>query len=120
MTPRAQQAGRPGAALTVAGALAAVAVGALAACEPPARVKPWGHAPDPLEEASHEPRSPALARDEVGAAVRSRRDHTLRIHVDAEPRQLNPMVAPSLWTRRIALGTVFETLIRYLPPDGGA
>src|SRR5690606_11419719 len=40
--------------------------------------------------------------------------------MDAEPRHLNPMVAPSLWTMRIAADTIFETLIRYEPPAGGA
>ncbi len=66
------------------------------------------------------PRSAALVREEDDLAVRARRSHTLRIHMDAEPRSLHPLLAPSQWTRRAVLGTVFEPLIRYAPPAGGA
>jgi peptide/nickel transport system substrate-binding protein len=65
------------------------------------------------------PRSAALVREEDDLAVRARRAHTLRIHMDAEPRSLNPLLAPSQWTRRAVVGTVFETLIHYVPPQGG-
>ncbi len=90
-------------------------------CSPP-RGKPWRHEPDPGRLAAAEPRSPALALGDDGQAaeILARRSHTLRIHVDAEPRGLNPLTAPSVWTRRITLGPVFETLIRYEPPEGGA
>jgi peptide/nickel transport system substrate-binding protein len=104
------------AALTISIALAAALLG----CESPPRAKPWRHAPDPTKVAEAQPRSPALASDDAGAALRANRDHTLRIHMDAEPRHLNPMLAPSVWTRRISMGTVFETLIKYAPPPGGA
>ncbi len=90
-----------------------------AACDSPARVKPWRHAPDPTAEAAHAPGSPALAADTSEADLRAARSHTLRIHVDAEPGRLNPLVSPTLWGRRITSGTVFEPLIRYLPPDPG-
>ena len=63
----------------------------LIACESPARVKPWRHAPDPVDEAAREPRSPVLAAIDNGEAIRGRRAHTLRVHVDAEPRSLNPI-----------------------------
>src|SRR6185436_7632077 len=86
---------------------------AASACESPPRARPWRHAPDPAKVAEAQPRSPALATDDVGADRRASRDHTLRIHMDAEPRHLNPMLAPSVWTRRIAMGTVFETLVKY-------
>ena len=92
---------------------------ALAACESPARVKPWRHAPDPTTEAARAPGSPALADISNEAEVRAARGHTLRIHVDAEPGRLNPLVAPSVWARRITLGTVFEPLLRYVPPEPG-
>ena len=92
---------------------------ALVACESPARVKPWRHAPDPTAEAARAPGSPALADLTNGAEVRAARGHTLRIHVDAEPGRLNPLVAPSVWARRITLGTVFEPLLRYVPPEPG-
>lgn len=92
-----------------------------AACDgTPARAKPWRHAPDPLQVAEHVPRSAALAKEEDDLAVRARRGHTLRIHMDSEPRSLHPLLSPSLWTRRIVMGTVFEPLVRYRPPEAGA
>ncbi len=99
----------------------AVALVALAACDgTPARVKPWRHAPDPLAIAERAPRSAALAKDVDDHAVRERRRHTLRIHMDAEPRGLHPLLSPSVWTRRIMVGPVFEPLVRYVPPPSGA
>jgi len=74
-----------------------------------------------VAEAEHRPPSPVLAEDDGGAsAIRAARDHTLRIQMDAEPHRAEPMLAPSVWTRRITMGTVFETLIRYAPPEHGA
>lgn len=95
------------------------AVVAAAACESPARVKPWRHAPDPTTEADRAPGSPALADVSSGGEVRAARAHTLRIQLDAEPGRLHPILSPTIWGRRITLGTVFEPLIRYLPPDDG-
>ena len=89
----------------------------LIGCDSPARVKPWRHAPDPTSEAARAPSSPALADVSTEAELRAARGHTLRIHVDAEPGRLNPLLSPTVWGRRITLGTVFEPLIRYLPPD---
>jgi len=99
----------------------AVLVGilALAGCDSPARVKPWRHAPDPTAEAANVPSSPALADVSAAAEVRAARGHTLRIHVDAEPGRLSPIVGPTVWGRRITQGTIFEPLIRYLPPEPG-
>ena len=88
-------------------------------CESPARVKPWRHAPDPTSEAARAPSSPALADVSAAAEVRAARGHTLRVHVDAEPGRLNPLLSPSVWGRRITHGTIFEPLIRYLPPEAG-
>jgi len=107
---RGPQDHRRAAALTIAIALA----GSLGACESPPRAKPWRHEPDPTKIAEAAPRSPQLAPDE-GAPIPADRAHTLRIHMDAEPRHLNPMLTPSVWTRRIAMGTVFETLIKETP-----
>jgi ABC-type transport system substrate-binding protein len=107
MLPRASQ----------VGGVAAIAL-AVAACDSPARVKPWRHAPDPTAEAAAAPVSPVLADTPSEADVHAAREHTLRIHVDAEPGRLNPVVAPSVWARRIMLGTVFEPLLRYVPADG--
>ena len=89
------------------------------ACDSPARVKPWRHAPDPTAEAARVPSSPALADVGTAAEVRANRGHTLRIHVDADPGRLNPLVAPTTWGRRISMGTIFEPLVRYLPPEPG-
>jgi len=95
---------------------------ALVGCDSPARVKPWRHAPDPTAEAALAPGSPALAAGSAGApdaeGARAARAHTLRIHVDAEPGRLSPLVAPTVWGRRITHGTVFETLLHYVPPEG--
>jgi peptide/nickel transport system substrate-binding protein len=103
-------------------ALVAMLVAAFAAgtfgCDSPARVKPWRHAPDPTTEAQHAPGSPVLVDAAGEPDVHGLRSHTLRIHVDAEPGRLTPLVAPSLWARRITLGTIFEPLLRYVPPDG--
>ena len=95
------------------------AIFGLLACDSPARVKPWRHAPDPTAEAALAPSSPALADVSAAAEVRAARGHTVRVHIDADPGRLNPLVAPSTWGRRIVMGTVFEPLIRYLPPEPG-
>src|SRR5436190_5922438 len=86
----------------------------LAACESPARVKPWRHAPDPTAEAAKAKGSPVLAEDNSEAAVFAARPHTLRIHMDADPGRLTPVVEPSLWATRITVGTIFEPLLRYV------
>ncbi len=92
-------------------------VAIVAACDSPARVKPWRHAPDPTEEAARAPVSPVLAEAPAEADVHAARAHTLRIHVDAEPGRLTALVEPTTWARRITLGTMFEPLLRYVPPD---
>ncbi|HEU4728760.1 MAG TPA: ABC transporter substrate-binding protein [Kofleriaceae bacterium] len=89
-----------------------------ASCDSPARVKPWRHAPDPTSEAANAPGSPALADTSGEQDLRAARAHTLRVHVDAEPGRLTALVEPSTWARRITLGTIFEPLLRYVPPDG--
>lgn len=96
--------------------VAVLAALVLAGCESPPRVKPWRHAPDPIEaaQASSSVNSRVSGSEQEHAA----RAHTLRIHVDAEPGRLTPLLAPSLWARRITLGTIFEPLLRYVPPDG--
>jgi ABC-type transport system substrate-binding protein len=93
----------------------------IAACEgPPARSKPWRRAPSPDQLADVQPSSEILAAEAARTTARRRRRHTLRVYMDRTPRHLNPMVAPSVWTLRIATDTVFETLIRYQPPPGGS
>jgi peptide/nickel transport system substrate-binding protein len=80
-------------------------------------VKPWRHAPDPTAEAAHAPGSRVLTDAPEQAAVIAGRPHTLRIHMDADPGRLTPVVEPSVWSRRILIGTVFEPLLRYVPGD---
>jgi ABC-type transport system substrate-binding protein len=105
--------------VAVLGAVLTLAwTGAGTGCESPARVKPWRHAPDPTIEAASAPGSPALAEASGEQDVHAARAHTLRVHVDAEPGRLTPLVSPTVWARRITLGTIFEPLLRYVPPDG--
>jgi ABC-type transport system substrate-binding protein len=99
-------------------AVLVAAVACIVGCDSPARVKPWRHAPDPTTEAARAPGSPALAEAPGEQDVHGARAHTLRVHVDAEPGRLTPLVSPTLWARRITLGTIFEPLVRYVPPDG--
>jgi peptide/nickel transport system substrate-binding protein len=101
--------------------LAALAV-ALCACQgSPARSKPWRHQPgDGSGEITAEPVSSVLKAEKVRVEAHKNRAHTLRIHMDARPLHLNPMVTPTEWGRRIVMDTVFETLIRYVPPEGGS
>jgi peptide/nickel transport system substrate-binding protein len=87
-------------------------------CDASARVKPWRHAPDPTTEAAHAPGSPVLADASGEPDIHTSRAHTLRVHLDAEPGRLTPLLGPTVWARRITLGTIFEPLIRYVPPDG--
>jgi peptide/nickel transport system substrate-binding protein len=89
---------------------------ALCACEAPARSKPWRHAADPTASEGQG----AVASGSVTAASPPpvAGPHVLRIQVDSDPGRLTPVVEPSLWARRITLGTVFEPLIRYAPPEG--
>jgi peptide/nickel transport system substrate-binding protein len=111
----AQQDDQPRRALTAA----IVLLMAVAGCETPPRARPWRHAEDTAPVAATT-KSASRELDEAAAAIRANRPHTLRIHMDAEPRALEPMIAPSTWTRRITMGPVFETLLRFAPPDGGA
>jgi len=96
-----------------------VALGAaLVGCDSPARVKPWRHAPDPTSEPRAQGSAQSAPGEPIGDAELKARAHTLRVHVDADPGRLTPIVAPSAWARRITLGTIFEPLVRYVPPDG--
>jgi peptide/nickel transport system substrate-binding protein len=90
----------------------------LAACEgPPPRSKPWRH----RQPADLGPMQSSLAIEAERDALAdlSQRNSTLRIHMDSDPRHLNPLIEPSVWGTRIAMDTVFETLIRFVPPDDG-
>jgi ABC-type transport system substrate-binding protein len=86
-------------------------------CDTSARVKPWRHAPDPASEAAHAAGSPVLVDTSGDPDVHAARAHTLRVHLDAEPGRLTPLVGPTVWARRITLGTIFEPLLRYVPPE---
>jgi peptide/nickel transport system substrate-binding protein len=92
---------------------------AICACESPARTKPWRHAPDPATEAQTVASSPSPDVPSP-AEARGTRPHTLTVHVDADPGRLTPIVEPSVWARRITLGTIFEPLLRYASPEASA
>jgi len=109
---------RRGCVLAIAIAWGSVASGC--DCHPP-RSKPWRHASDPDPGPSEDLlSSDILAAEKARIDAHEQRSHTMRVHVDAKPRHLNPLVAPTEWTLRITLDTVFETLVRYQPPEGGA
>lgn len=92
----------------------AVATGGCDGCSKHRRE--WKAPPDPELPAV----GPAAGSESPHSAVRDRRAKTLRIHVDGDPKHFNPVASPTLWTQRITADTVFESLIRYEPPDGGA
>jgi len=77
----------------------------------------WRRPADPVAEPS--PRfQAAAAGGPANQPVRG--PDTLRIAIDADPVHLNPLVEPTVWTRRITRPAIFESLIRYAPPEGGA
>lgn len=104
------------------GSQVVVVAAVLAACEAPARVKPWRHAADPLHQGQAPPTSKLLREFQAASApstIAAARAHTLRIHVDADPGRLAPTAAASTWARRITFGTLFEPLLKYFSsPDG--
>jgi peptide/nickel transport system substrate-binding protein len=112
---------RPGGlALAVLMALAASCDGCDGCSCTPYR-RGWEKPPDPTAAPSDRfEGSEVLAAEHARIKARAERAHTLRIHVDADPVHLNPVSSPTVWTRRITADTVFESLIRYRPPDGGA
>lgn len=81
----------------------------------------WEAPDDPVAEPSDRFESSAvLAAETSRLAASKRRATTLRVHMASDPGHLNPVASPTVWTRRVVMGTVFETLIDYQPPDGGA
>jgi peptide/nickel transport system substrate-binding protein len=125
VTPPSQAGGRRGVLAASKGWWFAPAIFAALscglACESPTRVQPWRHAVDPLAAAAAAaPRSPVLApKDDEGESWRGAREHTLRIHLDAEPARLHPLLSPSVAGRRVVMGTVFEPLLAYQPSEDG-
>jgi peptide/nickel transport system substrate-binding protein len=116
MLRRATQGGPVGGAALFA--LLAVVVATASACQgPPARPRPWRHdPPDPPAAAPTEGSPQAIAQARADAL--ERRAHALRIRLDSEPTNLNPLVDPDVDTLRVAEDTIFESLVRYDPgPD---
>ncbi len=77
----------------------------------------WRRPADPVAEPSPALQA-AASGGKGGHAVRG--PDTLRIAIDADPVHLDPLVDPTVWTRRISRPAIFESLIRYVPPAGGA
>jgi peptide/nickel transport system substrate-binding protein len=94
----------------------------LIACEgAPARSKPWRHAPD---AGGVRPRSatapPVLAGEGARLRALAARRDTLTVWLDSDPRELDPVAAPSAWTARITTDTVLESLLHYRPGESDA
>ncbi len=96
-----------------------VALGlALGACEgPPARPKPWRHAPEPTASAGAETSAAARLRERAEAEEARRR--TLRIRLEADPTHLDPLLDPEVEELRAVKGTVFESLVVHAPDGDG-
>src|SRR5579883_322863 len=47
-----------------------------------------------------------------GRAPRAKAARTLRVHVEAEPPTLNPLVEHDAWTSWLALGAIYDPLVR--------
>lgn len=98
-------------------AIGALACAILCACEgAPARSKPWRH-PREVESTQTAPQSKVLTQEAERVSARRERDRTVRIHIDADPVHLHPMLSPTMWGRRIVSGPVFETLLTFRPAD---
>ena len=100
MSPTGQQdVGRPARRPRVSWLVVATLLGASGPgcdCHPP-RSKPWRHSREPKIEAGDPAQRSELAAVEARRAdALRRREHTLRILIDAEPRHLEPLAAPSL------------------------
>ncbi len=85
----------------------------------PHRNKPWRRLADPPVEPSPEVAARRVKGQADQAGLAARLARTLRIHMDSEPRHVIPFYQPSVWSVRVAQGTIFESLIRYQPPAGG-
>ena len=88
----------------------------LAACQgAPAHSKRWRR--DRLAEGDATSGTNAAAGGAGGKAAEAPlgRARTLRIRLESEPTQLNPLVDPDVDTLRVSEDTVFESLLRYDP-----
>jgi ABC-type transport system substrate-binding protein len=93
-----------------------VPVVSLSGCDcAPARSKPWRHAGEPTADEVPSTIGEVLAGEKGRMAALAARGDTLSVWLDGDPRVLVPMVDPTEWTQRIAMGTIFETLIVYRP-----
>ncbi len=98
-----------------------VLVGSVGGCTcAPARSKPWRHAVPPSAEQVPSTIGPVLAGEKQRMAALAARGDTVTVWLDADPRTLVPMTDPTEWTDRIALGTVFETLLVYRPGESAS
>lgn len=82
-----------------------------------ARSKPWRHAGEPAADQVPSTIGDVLAGEKERMAALAARGDTLTVWLDGDPRTLVPMVDPTEWTERIALGPIFETLVVYRPGE---
>jgi peptide/nickel transport system substrate-binding protein len=86
----------------------------------PARSKPWRHAAPPSADQVPSTIGPVLAGEKDRMAALAARGDTVTVWLDADPRTLVPLADPTEGTYRIALGTLFETLVVYRPGESAA
>src|SRR5262245_12954405 len=103
--PGHNMAGRPAQVFGVSAAALIVCYVCIGCEGPPARQRPWRHAPDPTEEAATA-ETPAADRLRERAENQENRRRTLRIRVSVEPAQLSPLLDPDVDTARVLDGTV--------------
>jgi peptide/nickel transport system substrate-binding protein len=97
----------------------ATALSSLLACqETPPRADKWHDEPIEVSTSGADKATGSQPASGQISGQGADRSSTLRIHLNADPGSLNPMAAPSVWTLRIMMDTVFETLLRYRPSPG--
>jgi peptide/nickel transport system substrate-binding protein len=83
----------------------------------PARSKPWRHAAEPAAAEVPSTIDQVLAGEKNRMAALAARGDTFTVWLDGDPRTLVPLADPTEWSERIALGTIFETLLIYRPGE---
>src|SRR5262245_34639599 len=93
-------AGRPAQVFGVSAGVLIVCCACMGCEGPPARQRPWRHAPDPTAEAASA-ESSAADRLRERAENQENRRRTLWIRLAVEPAQLSPLLDPDVETARV-------------------